>query len=215
MSYKTFVAGCSALCVLASFTAIGCGAADPASDLEEVSEATAESAPEETGRSESSLIIPICDPTAITADVTQSTPPGNCEIVESKSLGDSYAELFCSPYVVEFTYKPTDIIVEWDHAPWSQAECEAMRANYTLYTFNGLAWTANGSAGYHGVWCTGSFCGTGTCNPALNTGSVEPVPGNGTKWRVAATAFAKNCTDTCYNDFKRLKVKDRGSCIIP
>jgi hypothetical protein len=216
MSSRTFVAACSALFVLTSITAVGCGAADPASDREEVSEAAAQSEPEETGRSESSLIIiPTCDPTAITADSTQSTPPGNCGVVQSTSLGDIYAEVFCNPYVVEFTYKPTDIAAGWDHAPWSQAECEAMRANYTLYTFNGSSWTTNGTAGYHGVWCTGDFCGTGVCNVVLNSGSVEPVPSNGTKWRVAATAFAKNCTDTCYNDFKRVKVSDFGNCVIP
>jgi hypothetical protein len=200
----------AALFALASSVAAGCletsGAADRAEPAEPAEgEATAES------QQHFDLS---CDPTAITPDRTFTTAPAECVTNKALSLGDMYSELFCSPYVVEYSYKPKNIGASWDHNPWSEAECNAMRASVTIYTFLNGVWVSNGTAKFHGDWCTGSFCGP-PCHPELDAGSIMPKPGFGTKWRVAASAFAKNCTSDsgCYNDYKRVAVYDSGDCI--
>jgi hypothetical protein len=204
-------------CALASVVAVGCletaGPADAAGSADEGAVA----------QSEQSLEIPpidippldlSCDPTAIAADRSFATAPGECSSNKALSLGDTYPELFCTPYVVEFTYRPKKLKAGWDHSVATKSECEALRSTVTLYTFFQSAWSSNGTAKYHGAWFdNGPFLPS--CEAVLDTGSSMPNPGIGTRWRVAVSAHARNCTSEsgCYNDFKRVSVIDEGVCI--
>jgi hypothetical protein len=159
-----------------------------------------------------------CNPATINADASFSTAPANCQVNSARSLNDIYAEIFCAPYVVEYTYRPLHFGAAWDHLPWSQAECEALRTNISAYTFNNGTWTTNGTATLHGVWCdpnVNDFCPE-QCAAEFDSGNVLPTLGTGTKWRVAASAYATNCGgSSCYRDYKRVVVSDAANCSIP
>lgn len=195
--------------VLASTMTLACGEMGSETDYAD--------AGSEAQLQQSSIILS-CNPTTINADASFSTAPGNCQFNTSKSLGDLYPDILCSPYVVEYAYRPLQLGAGWDYLPWSQAECEALRANITAYTFNNGAWTTNGTATLHGIWCDpniNGFCPE-RCAAVLDAGSVLPTVGAGTKWRVAAMAYATNCGgSSCYSDFKRVAVSDAANCSIP
>ncbi len=204
----------SAVCfALAGTVAVGCleGASGPT----EAADAAGPAEGDTTSESQQALTL-LCDPTAITPDRSFAVKAETCESNKALSIGDTYADLFCTPYVVEFTYKPLNLAAGWDHDPAGEEECEALRASYTIYTFFNGTWANNGTAKYHGVWADNSPF-LPNCSQALDAGSSVPSPGFGTKWRASVSAFAKSCTGEsgCYNDYKRVVVSDNTPCPPP
>lgn len=174
------------LCVAAATTVVACGSVDggDAGDLAS-EELVAEAADE----------VFSCGWSTGTADAARSTLYWNAE-----SVGDTYSALFCPRFVVEFT-QYDDLVVSWNDQTVTESDCERMRLIYTGYTYSGGAWIDKGTFHGHGNWDLGQ------CFLVPDTGYSHLVLGSGTKYRIAASAYEQSCTDTCYLDFKRVKVE--------
>lgn len=212
---RSFSALSAALFALAASAAVGCLDGSAPADRAGPADSGDSAEGEGTAESQQSLEIS-CSPPLIAADKTFANPPGECGRNLAVSNGDLYVEAGCKPYVVEFGYKPKSLVAGFDHGAWSKDECKATRADVTVYTFSNGFWSSNGTGHFHGSW-TDFSPAPATCTPVLDFGSSMPNPGNGTKWRVAVTAYANACgvnahVDMCYTDYKRAFVMDDESC---
>ncbi|WP_437295527.1 hypothetical protein [Sorangium sp. So ce426] len=176
------------LCAAAASTIVACGSVDGSDGSDPASAELVGDAADEVFS---------CGWSTITADATKTTLEWTAQ-----SAGDTYSAPICARFVVEFT-QHDDLYVKWNDEITTQSACERMRLVFTGYTYSGGSWTNEGTVHAHGSWAGVS------CNAVLDTGSSSISFGSGTKYRIAAAAYAESCTDTCYYDYKRVSVESR------